>query len=121
LSDTTLKSVTATQLKLVARDGTFKLVRVRKNSNPIVGSWLVREGSGYAVATFLADGTYFMVQDGRASGGGITGLERGTYNWNPITGAFTRKLRVDTNVSPITQSAPPDNHLLGFKVHHLRM
>ena len=24
-------------------------------------------------------------------------------------------------LSPITQSAPPDNHLLGFKVHHLRM
>ena len=24
-------------------------------------------------------------------------------------------------VSAITQSAPPDNHLLGFKVHHLRM
>jgi len=24
-------------------------------------------------------------------------------------------------VSAITQSAPPDNHLLEFKVHHLRM
>jgi hypothetical protein len=24
-------------------------------------------------------------------------------------------------VSAITQSAPPENHLLGFKVHHLRM
>jgi hypothetical protein len=24
-------------------------------------------------------------------------------------------------VSAITQSAPPDNHLLGSKVHHLRM
>jgi hypothetical protein len=24
-------------------------------------------------------------------------------------------------LSAITQSAPPDNHLLGFKVHHLRM
>ena len=26
-----------------------------------------------------------------------------------------------SEVSAITQSAPPDNHLLGFKVHHLRM
>jgi len=27
----------------------------------------------------------------------------------------------DLDLSAITQSAPPENHLLGFKVHHLRM
>jgi len=33
----------------------------------------------------------------------------------------TLRAAVGTLLSPITQSAPPDNHLLGFKVHHLRM
>jgi len=27
----------------------------------------------------------------------------------------------DLFLSAVTQSAPPDGHLLGFKVHHLRM
>jgi ABC-type cobalamin/Fe3+-siderophores transport system ATPase subunit len=27
----------------------------------------------------------------------------------------------EDGMSAITQSAPPENHLLGFKVHHLRM
>ena len=30
-------------------------------------------------------------------------------------------LHDDGKLSAITQSAPPENHLLGFKVHHLRM
>ena len=29
--------------------------------------------------------------------------------------------RSPSQLSAITQSAPPENHLLGFKVHHLRM
>jgi hypothetical protein len=31
------------------------------------------------------------------------------------------ELVVRRGVSAITQSAPPDNHLLALKVHHLRM
>jgi hypothetical protein len=27
----------------------------------------------------------------------------------------------DSRLSAVTQSAPPNGHLLGFKVHHLRM
>jgi hypothetical protein len=97
LSHTEFKgvSVTPTKLTLSASDGEFELTRV--TSKGIVGSWYIKEGKGYAVATFLADGSYFMVQDGQAGKGGKTGVERGTYKWNPITRSFTRKILVDTN------------------------
>jgi hypothetical protein len=97
LSDSVINSanVTPTKLTLSASDGKFTLTRV--SSKGILGSWYLKEGKGYAVVTFLADGTYFMVQDGRAEEGGKTGMERGTYKWNPVTHAFTRKILVDTN------------------------
>jgi hypothetical protein len=90
-------SVSANKLTLVADDGSFSFSRVTSKSSTIVGSWFLKENNGYAVATFLADGTYFMVQDGPRGKGGKTGLEFGTYKWNPSTKAFTRKVLLDTN------------------------
>lgn len=84
------------KLTIVDEGGPFTLNRVT-SSNKLVGSWYLKEGGGYAVATFLADGTYIMVQDGKAGGGGKTGVERGTWKWDTKTKAFTRKVLVDTN------------------------
>lgn len=89
-------TATKTKLTIVDEGGPFTLKRVTGKS-PLVGSWYLKEGSGYAVATFLADGTYFMVQDGQKGHGGKTGVERGTYKWNSKTKVFTRKVLVDTN------------------------
>jgi hypothetical protein len=38
-----------------------------------------------------------MVQDGPRGRGGKTGMEFGTYKWNPITQSFTRKILLDSN------------------------
>jgi hypothetical protein len=87
-------------LTLVASDGKFSLARVTSKTNELAGGWYINTGgTSYAVVTFLANGTYFMVQDGKNNGGGRTGMEHGTYKWNPATKSFTRKLRVDTNGS----------------------
>lgn len=97
-SDANFKTASVSGTKLTIADdiGSFSLQRVA-GSSKIVGSWYLKEGTGYAVATFLSDGSYFMVQDGQANSGGKTGLERGTYSWNPTTKVFTHKVLVDTN------------------------
>lgn len=89
-------SVTAEQITLGGAGGVV-LAKITSPTKKLVGSWYLKEGGGYAVATFLADGSYFMVQDGMPTGGGKTGIERGTYQWNTSTKAFTRKVLLDTN------------------------
>jgi hypothetical protein len=67
----------------------------------IVGSYSgsdnTKEGA-YFVA-FLANGTYFQVQDAKVAEapGGFDGIERGTYTWDPLTKAFTVTTLLDTN------------------------
>jgi hypothetical protein len=85
-------------LTLAAEDGDFTLDRVTSRNNGLVGGWYIATGGGsYAVVTFLADGTYFMVEDGKTGKGGRTGVERGTYKWSPVSKSFTRRLLIDTN------------------------
>lgn len=98
MSHAEFETATATKTKLTITDegGPFTLKRVTGKS-PLIGSWYLKEGSGYAVATFLEDGTYFMVQDGKSGDGGKTGVERGTWKWNSKTKVFTRKVIIDTN------------------------
>lgn len=78
-------------------DGVFTFTRVTDSSNPIVGSWTVPGGS--VVFTFLGDGTYFMADDGDplVDPGGQKGIERGTFTWNSVTGAFAHTTLIDTN------------------------
>lgn len=95
LSDGSIKSVGVSGNTLTL--GGIKFTKVTSKSNKLIGSWFIKDGTGYAVVTFLADGSYFMVQDKKASGGGRTGLERGTYTWNSSSKSFTRKVLVDTN------------------------
>lgn len=100
LSDTKLKtaSVSGNKLTLKAADGKFTFNRVTSKSNPLVGGWYIKTGRrNYAVITFLPNGSYFFVQDGKPEGGGRTGMERGTYVWNRFSKSLYRKINVDTN------------------------
>jgi hypothetical protein len=70
--------------------------RLISSTNPLVGSWTFGDRM---VLSFAADGTYFHAEDQAPPGspGGQNGMERGTYTWNPLTGAFSRTTLVDTN------------------------
>jgi hypothetical protein len=67
----------------------------------IVGSYSSSDttAEGASVVAFLANGTYFHVEDARAADGpgGFDGFERGTYTWDPVTKAFTLTNVLDTN------------------------
>jgi hypothetical protein len=80
--------------------GAFSTVLVT-GSSPIVGSWVAGDTTvpdSSAVLSFFANGTYLMAQDGPSGDPtGHDGMERGTYTWNPGTGAFTATTLVDTN------------------------
>ena len=72
-------------------------------ASPIVGAWVIGDTTipdSSAIITFFANGTYLMAQDGPSGDPtGHDGMERGTYTWNPGTGAFTATTLVDTNGS----------------------
>lgn len=63
----------------------------------IVGGWGPVDSNGAAALIFMNDGTYVHIQDIFGGTGGQPGMERGTYSWNPITGALTSSRSVDTN------------------------
>ncbi len=67
----------------------------------IVGTWTGTDTTteGASALTFLNNGTYFHIQDARASEGpnGFDGYERGTYTWDPVTKAFALTTLVDYN------------------------
>jgi len=75
--------------------------RVTGGPGSAVGGWIignpaVADSSG--VLVLLGDGTYYHAQDGVPDGGGHDGIEKGTYSWNPATGAFAAtSIAVDTN------------------------
>ncbi len=65
----------------------------------LLGSWFAQNTAGpnFIVFTAMADGTYTISEDGSSDPLGRDGMERGTYTWDPTTGAFTRIVQVDTN------------------------
>lgn len=73
--------------------------RVVNPINPIVGSWYAGTPGKLFAFTFLSDGSYFMADDSDPASDpfGQKGIERGTYGWNPITGAFTHTTQLNTN------------------------
>jgi hypothetical protein len=79
---------------MTSSDGA-SLSRLISSTNPLVGSWTI----GNAVVSFRGNGEYFMAEDQVPPGtpGGQNGMERGTYTWNPLTGAFSSTALVDTN------------------------
>lgn len=86
-------------------EGSVSAARVTNTSGSIVGSWVAGSTStigDLVVFTYFDNGTYMFLQDGTPAlhgSGGTDGIERGTYAWNPATGAFTssRVYGTDTN------------------------
>jgi len=75
---------------------------VGSNAQSIVGGWHLGnagEANSAVVITFLNNGSYFMAEDGDsiADPSGQDGMERGSYTWNPSTGAFSSTTVVDTS------------------------
>lgn len=96
-------TVAGDTLRARTPDATITLTRVA-GASPIVGAFGVGNvHDGSSVTVFLPSGHYYHAQDGNAvaeSGGdprGQDGIERGTYQWNPATGALTVAVGLDTN------------------------
>jgi len=74
--------------------------RITSDSNPLIGSWLIVDDTRpkKVVLNLLADGTYFNAVYRAPDATGSPGMERGTYNYNQVTGEldFT-SVQVDTN------------------------
>ena len=69
--------------------------RVLHPANSIVGTWLVPGGFAGTI-TFLANGSYIHGEE--AHDGGLSGVERGTYSWDSVTGVLvTTSIVTDTN------------------------
>ena len=83
------------------------LTVAQASAQSIVGAWTAGSTTveGAFVLVFLANGYYFQIQNAKASEApsGFDGFERGTYTWNPVTGAFTvttvQDLNGDTGLS----------------------
>ena len=82
----------------------FTMSRVGSATNPLIGSWIADDGgeaNSTVVITFFENGTFMLAEDGDsvADPSGQDGMERGTYTWDSVTGAFSigSKFLVNTN------------------------
>lgn len=69
-------------------------------SSPLVGAWLLQDPADplrTLVLTILDDSNYMLGADDTPSPSSGPGLERGTYTWDPASGAFTSTTVTDTN------------------------
>ena len=86
------------------------LAAFQASAQSLVGAWTIGSTTveGASVVVFLGNGYYFQIQNAQASEAphGFDGFERGTYTWNPDTGAFTvttiQDLNGDTGFSTLT-------------------
>lgn len=75
-----------------------------------LGSWFAQNifGPNFVVFTAMADGTFVISEDGSSDPNGRDGMERGTYTWDPATGAFAATVQVDTNgQNGLSHATPP--------------
>ena len=75
---------------------------VHASSSDILGGWYSTNTGGAksdVAITFFSDGTYFAAEVGSSFSDptGQDGMERGTFSWNPQTGAFSVITQVDTS------------------------
>lgn len=89
--------VSGGQLTVTENGDSFTLNRPAASSSAIVGTWVIISEGRPAVIVFLADGTYRHSEAGAPVGDGISGMEKGTYVWNPTTKAFTATATLDQN------------------------
>jgi hypothetical protein len=69
------------------------LSRLISATNPLVGSWSLDD----SILSFAPDGAYFLSTGETPSGAGQRGMERGTYAWDPVTGAISYTTLVNTD------------------------
>jgi hypothetical protein len=67
----------------------------------IIGAWTIDDttAEGSSVVVFFGNGSFYHIENAMASEAphGFDGFERGTYTWDPITGAFTSVTVQDLN------------------------
>jgi hypothetical protein len=75
------------------------LTKVADTTNQLVGSWWVTTPQNHNVIfTFFTNGTYVQTEDGATDLLGQSGMERGSYTWDSLTGALvTTCPPIDTN------------------------
>lgn len=78
----------------------------------LVGSWVLAEEEAWLVATFMPDGSYMIAEGEAADDAGQPGIEYGTYDWDPLTGAITVTPEVDTNGEWGLSHPQPDTVIL---------
>ena len=81
--------------------GGYDFTRVT-GSNNLIGAWtfgdsLNPDANGTGVIVFMENLVYFHIETDNTDVDGMNGMERGTYTWNQITGAFSSTQAVDTN------------------------
>ncbi len=103
LSDSLSINMTVTGNSLLFADNvsTAGFTQILSPAASIVGSWKATNIGGHinSVATFLANGTFFVATYGNSAlePTGRPGLESGTYTWNAATGAFSYVLQNNTD------------------------
>ena len=82
----------------------YTATRVGISPGSLAGAWYAGNpalADSSIVLALLNDGTYYFAQDGDSSPAGdpngIDGIEKGTWTWNAVTGAFSTTTTVDTN------------------------
>ncbi len=77
---------------------TFAVTSSTPQASDIIGAWkLLGEENDDVLIVFNGDGTYYLAELGEADDFGESGLEYGTYAWNPVTGVFTATPSLDQN------------------------
>jgi hypothetical protein len=104
-SGITTATVVDDVLTLTGPEGPFSVPRLLSPPDSIVGSWYMAQndpngGTDQIVFTFLADGTFLVADKGTVARdpNGTSGIEWGTYTWNPATGATVINVQVNTDL-----------------------
>ena len=105
LSDAGITNITVTGDTLTlfsSFEGQHTLTRVHSATSAIIGSWYFAnqgQSHGYGVVSFLTNGTYYLADTGNHSAdpSGNNGVEKGTYTWDPATGAFSSFTEINTD------------------------
>lgn len=64
----------------------------------VEGTWIFSSNGRTVLTRWDADGHYAEAEFGTAADGGTTGMENGTFTWDPLSGALTASaIGVDTN------------------------
>lgn len=77
------------QLVVPGEPTPYSLTRI-VGAHPLVGAWGEVDGpSDSFVVVFDSSGAYLHAEQGLSDGGGFSGIEHGTWSWDPTTGVLT--------------------------------